>query len=203
MKGYAILVTLKWGQGKVEQIILDEEKFGLGRSVENELVIPDPRVSRRHLEVSVEQGKIWLKDLGSSIGTSMGDFVLVKNEMTSYKTDEWIQLGDVDVSIQFKLLPKKIDPKKLTQLGLDEEHLGQIENLMLSVKEQVQEAEKKAFELSQRIFDQKKSDADFLLQEAQTEAQKIKNESYFKAIWTNSTNWYQFSSYIYLFSRLR
>lgn len=41
----------------------------VGRSVENQVVVPDPLVSRRHLRLIVTQNGIVVEDLGSSNGT--------------------------------------------------------------------------------------------------------------------------------------
>jgi pSer/pThr/pTyr-binding forkhead associated (FHA) protein len=41
----------------------------LGRSLENDVVIQDPRVSRVHAEIQYEDGKFILHDLNSSGGT--------------------------------------------------------------------------------------------------------------------------------------
>ena len=41
----------------------------LGRSIENDLRLNSALVSRRHCRLSVQDGEIWLEDLGSANGT--------------------------------------------------------------------------------------------------------------------------------------
>ncbi len=53
----------------------------------------DRRISRRHLEINVRGGEIFVTDLGSSNGTFIADSKLVKNRETSLKSDQIVRLG--------------------------------------------------------------------------------------------------------------
>jgi pSer/pThr/pTyr-binding forkhead associated (FHA) protein len=50
-------------------VALNQAIFSIGRSHENTLVLDDPRVSRRHVEIRVIRGHFILFDLNSSGGT--------------------------------------------------------------------------------------------------------------------------------------
>ena len=55
--------------GGTQIFTLDEDIINIGRNLENDLVIDDPRVSRQHGQIRVVKGRHMLFDLGSSGGT--------------------------------------------------------------------------------------------------------------------------------------
>jgi len=50
-------------------LVLDHSPFRIGRKSDNDLMLPDTRVSRAHAEIVLEQGAHFLVDLGSKHGT--------------------------------------------------------------------------------------------------------------------------------------
>jgi len=48
---------------------LDRERYVIGREPEADIVVPDRRISRRHAEIVRQQGRYFLRDLGSKNGT--------------------------------------------------------------------------------------------------------------------------------------
>lgn len=57
----------------------------IGRDPLCDIVLPDPGVSKRHAELRIENGELWLKDLGSSNGTYVNGVRIQRQEL---------QLGD-------------------------------------------------------------------------------------------------------------
>lgn len=55
--------------GGTQIYTLEEDTINIGRLYENDLVIDDPRVSRKHAQIRVVKGRHMLFDLGSSGGT--------------------------------------------------------------------------------------------------------------------------------------
>lgn len=55
--------------GGTQIYTLEEDTINIGRLYENDLVVDDPRVSRRHAQIRVVKGRHMLFDLGSSGGT--------------------------------------------------------------------------------------------------------------------------------------
>jgi hypothetical protein len=53
----------------LETILLGQAVFNIGRKMENDLVIEDPRISREHAQIRAVKGKFVLFDLNSSGGT--------------------------------------------------------------------------------------------------------------------------------------
>ncbi len=55
------------------RIPLTASPLGLGRSLDNEVVVEHPRVSRHHAQLRQREGHWWLIDLGSANGTAVND----------------------------------------------------------------------------------------------------------------------------------
>jgi phosphoserine phosphatase RsbU/P len=69
-QGSGVFPTLVFVQGNEQRIInLDRNPFNVGRKVDKDLVIADPRVSRDHAQIVLENGQFCVVDLGSKHGT--------------------------------------------------------------------------------------------------------------------------------------
>src|SRR2546421_11168821 len=68
--GSGVFPTLVFVQGNEQRTInLDHSPFSVGRKVDKDLVIADPRVSRDHALITSEDGKFCVLDQGSKHGT--------------------------------------------------------------------------------------------------------------------------------------
>src|SRR5450432_1224217 len=68
--GSGVFPTLVFVQGNEQRNInLDHSPFTVGRKVDKDLVIADPRVSREHALIVAENGQFFVVDLGSKHGT--------------------------------------------------------------------------------------------------------------------------------------
>src|SRR3984885_9267379 len=68
--GSGIFPVLKFVQGSEQKdIVLNRSPFTVGRKVDKDLVIADPRVSRDHAQIMKEGQEFFLVDLGSKHGT--------------------------------------------------------------------------------------------------------------------------------------
>jgi serine phosphatase RsbU (regulator of sigma subunit) len=68
--GSGVFPTLKFVQGSEQKdIIVNRTPFSVGRKVDKDLVIADPRVSRDHAQIMQEGLDFFLEDLGSKHGT--------------------------------------------------------------------------------------------------------------------------------------
>ncbi len=59
--------------GGTQIYTLEEDVVNIGRQIENNLVVNDPRVSRKHAQIRVVKGRHILFDLGSSGGTKVNN----------------------------------------------------------------------------------------------------------------------------------
>src|SRR3984885_1853165 len=68
--GSGVFPALVFVQGNEQKnIVLNRTPFNVGRKVDKDLVIADPRVSRDHAQIIMEEGDFFLVDLGSKHGT--------------------------------------------------------------------------------------------------------------------------------------
>jgi phosphoserine phosphatase RsbU/P len=68
--GSGVFPALVFVQGNEQKnIVLNHSPFNVGRKVDKDLVIADPRVSRDHAQIIMEEGDFFLVDLGSKHGT--------------------------------------------------------------------------------------------------------------------------------------
>ena len=59
--------------GGTQIFTLEEDVINIGRQLKNDLVVNDPRVSRKHAQIRVIKGRHILFDLGSSGGTKVNE----------------------------------------------------------------------------------------------------------------------------------
>jgi phosphoserine phosphatase RsbU/P len=68
--GSGVFPALVYVQGNEQRsIVLNHTPFTIGRRVDKDLVIPDPRVSRDHALITSENGEFFVIDQGSKLGT--------------------------------------------------------------------------------------------------------------------------------------
>src|SRR5687767_3940796 len=73
-------------------------KLVLGRGDDADVVVDDTRASRRHVELSLRDGRLYVKDLGSRNGTRVGTAVLKSEERAVVRGDE-IVVGPARVTV--------------------------------------------------------------------------------------------------------
>lgn len=69
----------------------------VGRASDSDLVLDDPRVSRRHARILVEEGALWIEDLGSSTGMDIDGRIADRAPLRRSST---IRLGDTTVTVR-------------------------------------------------------------------------------------------------------
>jgi pSer/pThr/pTyr-binding forkhead associated (FHA) protein len=65
----SITLTMRRGPKPGQQFAFTQDTIALGRRDDNDVVIDDPQISRRHASLSREEGTFVLRDLGSANGT--------------------------------------------------------------------------------------------------------------------------------------
>lgn len=79
------------------RIPLDKSTVTVGRALDNDVVIEDPRVSRYHAEMSLVGGHFCIRDLSSSNGTLVNGRYIVESILRDGDT---LTLGDTDIVFQ-------------------------------------------------------------------------------------------------------
>jgi pSer/pThr/pTyr-binding forkhead associated (FHA) protein len=74
-----------------------QASIGVGRAADNELEIDEISVSRRHVRLSFEAGRMSVEDLGSANGTFVGSQRIAPNTLTLVPENETLRVGDVEL----------------------------------------------------------------------------------------------------------
>src|SRR5712671_1593048 len=94
--GSGVFPILVFVQGNEQRMMnLDHTPFTVGRKVDKDLVVADPRVSRDHALITSENGQFWVVDQGSKHGT------FVNGERVQRKTlerNDRVEFGVRDVA---------------------------------------------------------------------------------------------------------
>ncbi|MCX7943839.1 MAG: FHA domain-containing protein [Deltaproteobacteria bacterium] len=82
------------GPNMGEEYSLDKNLITLGRGADNDIVIKDVSVSRRHAEISRDLNQIVIRDLGSGNGVILNDERITERELSS---GDVIKLGNTKI----------------------------------------------------------------------------------------------------------
>lgn len=85
---------------------LDKDEVNIGRDVNNDVVVNDAEVSRRHARITSQKGSLVIEDLGSTNGTYINNIRLSGPRML--QSGETITLGE-NISLNFKLV--QVEPE--------------------------------------------------------------------------------------------
>lgn len=119
---YQLVIRTGPDSGKVYPI--DKSEVFIGRDLNNEVVINDQEVSRRHARVFVQGGNYVIEDLGSTNGTSvngqriMGPYILKAGELITFGENVNLLFqtlgvsGDATVASSARQQPSTARPQK-------------------------------------------------------------------------------------------
>lgn len=88
----AASLTMLLGEEEGETFLLGEGRSTIGRLPSNDIVVPDPSLSRHHVEITGRDGKFTLADLGATNGTFVNGKRVAEAEL---KNDDRIGAGEV------------------------------------------------------------------------------------------------------------
>jgi pSer/pThr/pTyr-binding forkhead associated (FHA) protein/uncharacterized protein YraI len=95
MKLGSLRITLPDGQSR--DFVVEQASLGAGRAPDNDLIIDDQSLSRRHARLTFEAGRLMVEDLGSANGTFAGSQRLEANTPSLVAEDDVLRLGDVEL----------------------------------------------------------------------------------------------------------
>ncbi len=88
-----LVMTVGLNHGQVYP--LESENITIGRDLSNDIVLPDPEVSRFHLKLRRDQGSYVIEDLGSTNGTAVSGEPLVPGTSRTLRANDTIQLASI------------------------------------------------------------------------------------------------------------
>lgn len=84
--------------GYPKRVLVGRDNFVIGRHPDNDLCIPDKRLSRQHLQIERFGEKITVSDCGSSNGTTLNNEDLFESE--TLRNGDILNLGGVEVRVE-------------------------------------------------------------------------------------------------------
>jgi len=96
----SITLTMRKGPKPGQQFTFIQDTIAIGRRDDNDVVIDDPQISRRHTSLSWEEGTFVLRDLGSANGTFLNATRIT--EPHALREGDAIGLGS-DVLLSFSI----------------------------------------------------------------------------------------------------
>jgi hypothetical protein len=96
----SITLTMRKGSKPGQQFTFAQDTIALGRRDDNDVVIDNPQISRRHASLSWEEGEFVLRDLGSANGTFLNAVRIT--EPHALREGDAIALGS-DVVLSFSI----------------------------------------------------------------------------------------------------
>jgi len=115
-------------QGKVIPILGAE--FLIGRDPQCQLRPASQAVSKQHCAVLVRDGKIFVKDYGSTNGTFLNDSPITPNGEVEVRADDRLRIGPLDFSVQV-VIPRPSDSTPLPE-ALQRLTPGSVEKMKLT-----------------------------------------------------------------------
>ena len=79
---------------KIKEEYTLNEKITIGRGTQNDIVLRDPYVSKKHLNIIEDEGKYFLEDLDSANGTYLNNQKVL--DVTMLKNGDRIKLGQIE-----------------------------------------------------------------------------------------------------------
>lgn len=79
---------------------LDRPLLILGRQLGSDLLLSDAQISRRHIQLELRDGQVFVSDLGSANGTTVNGLRLMPNQPRPLFPGDLVRLGDTSLSAQ-------------------------------------------------------------------------------------------------------
>jgi len=89
-----------------------EKRFVVGRKPTHLVSIPDNSISRDHVEVIFQDNQIFIMDMGTSNGTTIGGQQIPSNIPTPYQQGKIINLGKSNVHLAIEVFEEDRDKRK-------------------------------------------------------------------------------------------
>lgn len=96
----SIQVTIRFPNGNVQTYTFEKNKIFIGRRDGNDIKLPFPYVSGRHVMIQAGAGKFYAQDLGSTNGTLLNGTQLSPHELVPLRESDMIQIGPLEIFVE-------------------------------------------------------------------------------------------------------
>jgi len=102
-----VKLILKLKETQIEEFALEKDQIIIGRAKENDIVIDNIAVSRKHAQITRKEGLYYIRDLNSSNGTFLNGAQI---DASDHALSEGAMIGIAKFEIQVKGLSKSAPP---------------------------------------------------------------------------------------------
>src|SRR5690606_23784128 len=95
--------------------LLEKSQISVGRSSQCDVVINHESMSRKHCLLELEDGKIFVTDLGSTNGVSIDGARITANQKTFYLNSLPLMIGAATITIDLNDHQTKFSPNSVSQ----------------------------------------------------------------------------------------
>ena len=103
-------LRIRMPDGQSREFAVEQAAIGAGRASDNELVLDDISVSRRHARLTFDASQMTVEDLGSANGSYIGSQRLAPNMPSLVPGDQAARLGDIELRFVPAEAPRPVRP---------------------------------------------------------------------------------------------
>lgn len=115
MKTFKKFIILISRDGFKQEKVIDSPEFSIGRSVDLQLSLADPNVSRKHLSVLAEQGFVYILDEESANGTFVNKAKIKPQTKTQVTKKDSILVGSSGFELRIEAFWESVDLPKVQE----------------------------------------------------------------------------------------
>src|SRR5258708_32262539 len=103
-------LRIRMPDGQSREFAVEQAAIGAGRASDNDLLLDDISVSRRHALLTCDGGQMSVEDLGSANGSYIGSQRLAPNAPSLVPADQAARLGGVELRFVAAEAPRPVRP---------------------------------------------------------------------------------------------
>jgi pSer/pThr/pTyr-binding forkhead associated (FHA) protein len=165
------LVTLVTPEGTYQKIV-DEKNFVIGRSPECHFSVPDPEISRTHLQVSCEREQVKISDLGSSNKTFLNGQPIPPHSPVVVGPSDEIRLGKTSFSLKITVYEKHFKESFVKDAPLSDSERKNVTEVLLGARQEAQRIVHGAQTHQEKIVEAAQAKAEQMLEQFKRDASR-------------------------------
>jgi hypothetical protein len=179
---FLCLVKIQSPEGERVHLV-EKSTFFIGRSTESDILYPHLTASRKHLEVTIKDDIVTIKDLNSANGTLVNNISAPGGKEIAIDEDDEVIFGTANLRISFQTIPRPVEMKSLDeQKKILQKSMGEvIRGLTKHAKDEFESTIKPDLEqtkasLTQNLHDEISQQRKVLLEKLAQEGNELKSK---------------------------